>query len=146
MRELSLRRGSGGAGAHRGGDGIVREIEALEPMGYTLIAERRGPPAAGGEPAAPPAPRAPTPLNGEPIPAKGSGELTPGDRLRIETPGGGGYGAPKGGRTEPRCGPAVPPPPGVPSFRSQSGAAVTGWSTRPKTAWECHLEALQVRG
>ena len=41
VRELSLRRGSGGAGAHRGGDGIVREIEALAPMRYTLITERR---------------------------------------------------------------------------------------------------------
>ena len=41
VRELSLRRGSGGAGAHRGGDGIVREIEALAPMRFTLISERR---------------------------------------------------------------------------------------------------------
>ena len=41
VRELAVRRGSGGAGAHRGGDGIVRELEALAPMRYTLIAERR---------------------------------------------------------------------------------------------------------
>ena len=41
VRELSLRRGSGGAGRHRGGDGIVREVEALAPMRYTLITERR---------------------------------------------------------------------------------------------------------
>ena len=41
VRELSLRRGSGGAGRHRGGDGIVREIEALAPMRFTLITERR---------------------------------------------------------------------------------------------------------
>ena len=41
VRELALRRGSGGAGRHRGGDGIVREIEALEPMRFTLITERR---------------------------------------------------------------------------------------------------------
>ena len=40
VRELSLRRGSGG-GAPPGGDGIAREIEALEPMRYTLITERR---------------------------------------------------------------------------------------------------------
>ncbi len=41
VRELALRRDSGGEGARRGGDGIVREIEALAPMRYTLIAERR---------------------------------------------------------------------------------------------------------
>ena len=41
VRELSLLRGSGGAGRHPGGDGIAREIEALEPMRFTLIAERR---------------------------------------------------------------------------------------------------------
>ena len=41
VRELSLRRGSGGEGRHRGGDGIVREIEALAPMRFTLITERR---------------------------------------------------------------------------------------------------------
>ena len=48
VRELALRRGSGGAGAaHRGGDGIVREIEALEPMRFTLITERRRHPPRG---------------------------------------------------------------------------------------------------
>ena len=41
VRELSLRRGSGGEGDHRGGDGIVREIEALAPMRFTLLTERR---------------------------------------------------------------------------------------------------------
>src|SRR5262245_44199648 len=41
VRELSVRRGSGGRGRHRGGEGIVREIEALEPVRYSLIAERR---------------------------------------------------------------------------------------------------------
>ena len=51
----ALRRGSGGAGEHRGGDGVVRELEALEPMRYSLLTERRrhAPPgAAGGEPGA----------------------------------------------------------------------------------------------
>jgi N-methylhydantoinase B len=91
VRELSVRRGSGGAGRHRGGDGIVRELEALEPMRYTLIGERRrhAPPGRdGGGDGAPGADL----LNGRAIPAKGEGELAPGDRLRIETPGGGGYG------------------------------------------------------
>ena len=47
VRELSLRRGSGGAGASRGGDGIVREIEALAPMRFSLITERRRHPPRG---------------------------------------------------------------------------------------------------
>jgi N-methylhydantoinase B len=42
MVHYGLRRGSGGPGAHRGGDGVIREIEALEPLSYSLITERRG--------------------------------------------------------------------------------------------------------
>jgi N-methylhydantoinase B len=89
--EYSVRRGSGGAGRHRGGDGVVREVEALEEMRYSLITERRrhAPPGAdGGDPGA----RGRNLLNGEELPPKASGTLRPGDRLRIETPGGGGHG------------------------------------------------------
>jgi len=90
VRELSLRRGSGGDGAHRGGDGIVREIEALAPMRFTLITERRRHPprghGEGGDGAT-----GVNLLNGSPLPAKAGGKLRPGDRLRIETPGGGGW-------------------------------------------------------
>ena len=89
--EYSLRRGSGGAGRQRGGDGVVRELEALAEMRYSLITERRrhAPPGAdGGEPGRP----GRNLLNGEELPPKASGTLDPGDRLRIETPGGGGYG------------------------------------------------------
>jgi N-methylhydantoinase B len=89
VRELSLRRGSGGDGTHRGGDGIVREIEALAPMCFTLITERRRHPPrgqAGGEDGLPGANR----LNGAPLASKSDGDLEPGDRLRIETPGGAG--------------------------------------------------------
>jgi N-methylhydantoinase B len=93
VRELSVRRGSGGAGAHSGGEGIVRELEATAPMRYTLIAERRRHPPGGRGGGGPGAPGRDL-LNGHPIPAKGEGELRSGDRLRIETPGGGGYGAP----------------------------------------------------
>ena len=93
VRELSVRRGSGGAGTHSGGEGIVRELEATAPMRYTLIAERRRHPPGGREGGGPGAPGLDL-LNGHPIPAKGEGELRTGDRLRIETPGGGGYGAP----------------------------------------------------
>ena len=89
----AIRRGSGGAGRHRGGDGIVRELEAQAPMSYALITERRrhAPPGAdGGAPGA----TGRNLLNGEELPAKATGELRPGDRLTIETPGGGGHGTP----------------------------------------------------
>jgi N-methylhydantoinase B len=89
--EYSIRRGSGGDGAHRGGDGVVRELEALDEMTYSLITERRrhAPPgAAGGSPGA----RGHNLVNGQELPGKATGTLRRGDRLRIETPGGGGYG------------------------------------------------------
>ncbi len=89
----ALRRGSGGAGRHHGGDGVTREVEALEPMEYSLITERRrhaprG--AAGGRDGAP----GRNSLNGDQLPPKIAGRLQPGDRLRIDTPGGGGHGPP----------------------------------------------------
>jgi N-methylhydantoinase B len=91
--EYAVRRGSGGAGRHTGGDGVARELEALAEMRFSLITERRRhpPPGAdGGEPGAP----GRNLVNGEELPAKAFGELRPGDRLRVETPGGGGHGAP----------------------------------------------------
>jgi N-methylhydantoinase B len=93
MVQYARRRGSGGRGAHSGGDGVIRELEALEPLRYSLITERRrhAPPgAAGGEPGA----TGRNLLDGEELPAKAIGELGPGQRLRVETPGGGGYGEP----------------------------------------------------
>jgi N-methylhydantoinase B len=92
VRELAIRRGSGGTGRRHGGDGIVRELEALAPMRFTLIGERRRHPPQGREGGADGAPGRDT-LNGKPITSKAEGEMTPGDRLRIETPGGGGHGA-----------------------------------------------------
>ena len=95
VRHYGLRRGSGGEGAHRGGAGVVRELEALEPCRFSLITERRrrAPQGvAGGEPGA----RGRNLLNGEEIPAKVTGDLAAGDVLTIETPGGGGYGRPFG--------------------------------------------------
>jgi N-methylhydantoinase B len=89
--QYALRRGSGGGGRTRGGDGVVRELEALREMTYSLIAERRrhAPPGAGGgEPGA----RGRDLLDGEPLPGKVTGTLRAGQRLRIETPGGGGHG------------------------------------------------------
>jgi N-methylhydantoinase B len=87
----ALRRGSGGNGAHRGGDGVVREIEALRDMRYSLLTERRrhAPPGAdGGEPGE----RGRNLLDGEELEPKASGDLRAGQRLTIETPGGGGHG------------------------------------------------------
>jgi N-methylhydantoinase B len=89
--EYSLRAGSGGMGRFRGGDGVVRELEALADMTFSLIGERRrhAPPGAdGGAPGAPGRDL----LDGRPLPGKLTGRLSAGQRLRIETPGGGGYG------------------------------------------------------
>ena len=95
VREYRLRHGSGGRGKHRGGDGVIREIETLVPARMSLLADRRkhGPYGlAGGE-------EGKTGTNviirdGKTlaVPAKGSHELQAGDRIRIETPGGGGWG------------------------------------------------------
>lgn len=98
VRAYRLRRGSGGRGRARGGDGVVREIETLVPARMSLLADRRA--------------RAPYGLDGgeggrpgrdsivregraRRIDAKGSWELKPGDRVRVETPGGGGHGKKK---------------------------------------------------
>jgi N-methylhydantoinase B len=93
VRELSVRRGSGGDGAQPGGEGIVRELEALAPMSFSLITERRRHAPRGRDGGGDGAPGRNL-LDGEPLPSKARGELAPGDRLRLETPGGGGHGAP----------------------------------------------------
>jgi N-methylhydantoinase B len=91
VRELGVRAGSGGDGRRRGGDGIVRELEALAPMRFSLITERRRH-APRGRDGGSDAATGRNLLNGEPLPSKAKGELSPGDRLRLETPGGGGFG------------------------------------------------------
>jgi N-methylhydantoinase B len=91
VRRYGLRPGSGGAGRRRGGDGVVRELEALVPCRLSLLTERRANApqgARGGEPGA----TGRNLLNGEELPAKVTRALAPGDVLRIETPGGGGFG------------------------------------------------------
>jgi N-methylhydantoinase B len=93
--EYAVRRGSGGAGRFRGGDGVVREVEALADMDFSLITERRrhAPPGAdGGDAGA----RGRNLLDGDELPAKAGGRLREGRRLRLETPGGGGHGRPDG--------------------------------------------------
>ncbi|MFL5819744.1 MAG: hydantoinase B/oxoprolinase family protein [Solirubrobacteraceae bacterium] len=92
--EYAVRRGSGGAGRFRGGDGAVRELEALAQMDFSLLTERRrhAPPGAdGGEPGA----LGRNLLDGRELPPKAGGHLEAGARLRIETPGGGGHGTPR---------------------------------------------------
>ncbi|CAL9594695.1 hypothetical protein SUDANB70_05333 [Streptomyces sp. enrichment culture] len=98
LEEFAVRRGSGGAGRWRGGDGAVRRLRFLEPMTVsTLSQHRRVPPygMAGGEPGAPGANRIER-ADGSVLPLAGSdsAEVRPGDVLVIETPGGGGYGPP----------------------------------------------------
>ncbi len=97
VRAHAVRRGSGGAGAARGGDGAVRRIEFLEPMDAALLSGRRTvqpPGLAGGEPGRAGGQRV-IRNDGSVIalPAKFSVSVRPGDVIEIETPGGGGYGA-----------------------------------------------------
>jgi 5-oxoprolinase (ATP-hydrolysing) len=95
LREFSIRRGSGGMGLYRGGDGLIREIEFLKPLNVAILSERRVYPPyglEGGEPGA---------LgqnlflkrDGSQMDLGGKNEIKaqPGDRIRILTPGGGGY-------------------------------------------------------
>ena len=96
LREFSIRRGSGGAGMYRGGDGLIREVEFLEPLNVAILSERRvfapyG--QAGGEPG-----RRGKNLfihrDGRTLNMGSKNEIRAeaGDRFRILTPGGGGYG------------------------------------------------------
>ncbi|HEY1774975.1 MAG TPA: hydantoinase B/oxoprolinase family protein [Solirubrobacteraceae bacterium] len=89
--EYALRGGSGGGGRHRGGDGVVRELEALRAMTFSLIAERRRHAPRGANGGGDGLPGRDL-LDGAPLPGKATGSLRAGSRLRIETPGGGGFG------------------------------------------------------
>ena len=97
VREFSIRRGSGGAGRHRGGDGVVRRMEFLRPLTLSLLTQRRGPHPpygmAGGEPGALGANRL-IRADGSEIQLGGIAQLevAAGDILIVETPGGGGFG------------------------------------------------------
>jgi len=95
VREYRLRKGSGGAGKHRGGDGVIREIETLVPARMSMLADRRkrGPYGLqGGDDGKPGTNVIVRGGRIKKIAAKGSLELEAGDRIRIETPGGGGWG------------------------------------------------------
>jgi N-methylhydantoinase B len=93
VERYELRRGSGGAGSHRGGDGVAREIRVLEQCRLSVLGDRRRHAPSGtrgGDPGA----RGRTLVNGVEIPGKDTRLLDAGDVVRTETPGGGGYGAP----------------------------------------------------
>lgn len=100
LRVLSyrIRRGSGGAGQHVGGDGMEREFELLTQVEAALLTERRSNAPQGYEGGSPGACgrnqiRAATDDAWRELPAKWNGILEAGTRLRLQTPGGGGWGA-----------------------------------------------------
>lgn len=102
--EFCIRKGSGGEGTHRGGDGIVRRIEFLRRLQVSLLTERRGPYRPfgldGGEPGAQGVNslRKAGESTDRVLGGKQRIDVEPGDVLTIETPGGGGYGPPVDGR------------------------------------------------
>jgi N-methylhydantoinase B len=91
VERYELRLGSGGAGRFRGGAGVVREYRVLERCRLSLLTQRRAlaPRGGGGGEDGVPGRNL---LNGTLLPAFATVDLEPGDLLRIETPGGGGYG------------------------------------------------------
>ncbi len=91
VERYALRPDSGGAGRHRGGDGVLRELRVLEDCRLSIISERRrhAPQGEGGGEAGT---QGRNSLNGEPLPAKVTRDLAAGDVVTIETPGGGGHG------------------------------------------------------
>ncbi len=93
---FSLRRGSGGTGRHRGGDGLIRELEFLRPVTVSMIASRRTTRPPGIDGGAAGAPGAATWVQGDVVtdlPGCFTRTASPGDRLIVQTPGGGGWGA-----------------------------------------------------
>jgi N-methylhydantoinase B len=91
----AVRSGSGGRGTHRGGDGIVREIEFLTAAQLTLLTERRSIApygAAGGVPGRVGVNEVVRAGRAERLPSKVTLTVEAGDRVRIQTPGGGGWG------------------------------------------------------
>ncbi len=100
LREFSIRTGSGGSGKYHGGDGVVRELEFLRPLTVSLLTQHReiapygmegGAPGECGRQMLTASPASGTP-QARPLPSSVTLEVSPGDVLRIETPGGGGWG------------------------------------------------------
>ena len=98
IRRYSLRSGSGGRGAFSGGEGLIREYEMLTQASVTILSDRRQYPPyglQGGKPGALGRNTLVRKNHEHKLPGKVQLEMHPGDRLRIETPGGGGYGIEK---------------------------------------------------
>jgi N-methylhydantoinase B/oxoprolinase/acetone carboxylase alpha subunit len=97
IRQYALREGSGGAGHYPGGEGILREYEMLTDTSITLLSERRVSHPYGAQGGEPGGCGRNTVIRAdgsvEPVAAKVRFELKAGDRLRIESPGGGGFGS-----------------------------------------------------
>jgi 5-oxoprolinase (ATP-hydrolysing) len=96
VESFGIRRGSGGAGRHRGGDGVIRRIKFRESMTAAILSGRRRVPPygmAGGAPGAV-GRNYVIRADGTTVPLRSTGkvEMSPGDVFVIETPGGGGYG------------------------------------------------------
>jgi len=93
VEEYAIRRGTGGAGRHDGGDGLVRAVTVETPATVSLLTDRRvRPPAgvAGGDPGATGRNR----IGGKEVPSKVTKDVEAGTTVIVETPGGGGYGSP----------------------------------------------------
>jgi len=109
IARFAFRKGSGGAGRWPGGDGLERCFEFLAPVRASLLSERRSVAPyglAGGAPGRTGRNRIERRSGGvEELPGKASADLDVGDRLCVETPGGGGYGSPGRGLATPRAGP-----------------------------------------
>ena len=98
IRRYHLRQDSGGDGQHPGGQGIIREFEFLTDMEVSILTERRELSPAGcggGNPGSPGRNLRLTDSGEEILPAKWQGKFGPGEKLRMETPGGGGWGTPE---------------------------------------------------
>jgi 5-oxoprolinase (ATP-hydrolysing) len=98
VEEFAVRRGSGGAGRHRGGDGVVRRIRFEAPATVSILSNRRRVPPYGQAGGAPGATGETWLLRGDGAEAERLGscasvEAAPGDRVEVRTPGGGGWGA-----------------------------------------------------
>lgn len=93
VEHYCIRRGTGGAGTHTGGDGVSRALRVLVDADVSVMAERRASAPSGARGGAPGAMGA-TRLNGVALPGKWQGRLTAGDLIEIDTPGGGGWGPP----------------------------------------------------
>jgi 5-oxoprolinase (ATP-hydrolysing) len=98
LRRFEIRAGSGGAGRHRGGDGVTRELEFLAPVSLSLVTQRRveGPEGLAGGFSGAPGRQWLERRDGsvEPLGSIAGAELEAGDRLLVKTPGGGGWGEP----------------------------------------------------